>query len=126
MFFHRRKSPPAIVNSLDCFYIFYHEINISVFLVALCFSCHKNVTPGQPSVNGTDDILPGAVNLSNWFNDYSDPAQFSNRFSLSTLKFIKSHDFTYVRIPVGVTILFNARSRSVECYQPAYVDAADG
>ena len=69
--------------------------------------------------------LQKGVNLSNWFNDYSDPNQFSNRFPLSTLQLIKSSGFTYVRIPIGVTILFNAANPAqLNPTNLSYVDAA--
>jgi aryl-phospho-beta-D-glucosidase BglC (GH1 family) len=96
---------------------------LSILLISLCISCKKHSAPPDPVTN--EDILVKGVNLSNWFNDYSDPGQFSNRFSLSTLQLIKSSGFTYVRIPIGVTILFNAANPGQ--LNPAnltYVDAA--
>lgn len=99
---------------------------VKIFLISLCIGCKKKtVPPDPPPIINTQDILAKGVNLSNWFNDYSDPAQFSNRFSLSTLQLIKSNGFTYVRIPIGVSILFNAAQP--EQLNPAnlsYVDAA--
>lgn len=57
-------------------------------------------------------MLAKGVNLSNWFNDYSDPSQFNNHFTLTTLSLIKEKGFTYVRIPIGSTILFNSSNPS--------------
>jgi endoglucanase len=74
-----------------------------VFLTLL--SCKKNRPVTPPLVT---DPLGRGINLSNWFNDYSDAGQYASRFSLTTLQLIKKSGFTYVRIPVGVTILFNA------------------
>ena len=94
-------------------------------VLVFCAGCHKNTGSDQPPVIQPSDILAKGVNLSNWFNDYSDPAQFSNRFSLSTLQFIKKNHFTYVRIPVGVTILFDAsHPGQLNAANLLYVDAA--
>ncbi len=96
-----------------------------LLLLASSIGCKKNAVSDHPPVLTSDDIIARGVNLSNWFNDYSDPAQFGNRFSLSALKFIKSHNFTYVRIPVGVTILFNtADPAQLNAVNLSYVDAA--
>jgi endoglucanase len=95
-------------NLQDFFIHFTMKLIFQFLLLACCMGCQKNIVSDQPPVAGADDILAKGVNLSNWFNDYSDPAQYSDRFPLSTLKFIRSHNFTYVRIPIGVTILFNA------------------
>lgn len=96
---------------------------LPILLISLCIGCKKHSSPPDPVTN--ENILAKGVNLSNWFNDYSDPAQFSNRFSLSTLQFIKSSGFTYVRIPIGVTILFNAaHPEQLNSTNLPYVDAA--
>lgn len=75
-------------------------------------SCNKTATdPVAPETKKS--VLSRGINLSNWFNDYSDAAQFTNRFSLSALQLIKQKGFTYVRIPVGSTILFNENNPGV-------------
>ncbi len=98
-----------------------------LFLFFDIFGCKKNDTP--PPVTSpmldTSYVLARGTNLSNWFNDYSDPSQYGNRFPPSTLQLIKSSGFTYVRIPVGVTILFNAADPGVlNTTSLPYVDAA--
>jgi endoglucanase len=101
---------------------------LPILLITLCTACKKNQpTPApQPApVIIQEDILAKGVNLSNWFNDYSDPARFAGHFSLSTLQLIKSSGFTYVRIPIGVTILFNAaHPEQLNAANLPYVDAA--
>ena len=101
---------------------------LSALLICLCIGCKKNTTtPGTNSAVFSGDILSKGVNLSNWFNDYSEPGQFGSRFSLSKLQFIKNHGFTYVRIPIGVTILFNsAQPGELNSTNLTYVDAAIG
>jgi endoglucanase len=61
----------------------------------------------------TVPALSKGVNLSNWFNDYSDPGQYATRFTTASMQNIKALGFTYVRIPIGSTVLFNAASPSV-------------
>ena len=99
---------------------------LAILLICLCTGCKKKtITPGTEPPLTSEGILSKGVNLSNWFNDYSDPAQFSNRFSLSKLQLIKSRGFTYVRIPIGVTILFNAaQPGQLNSSNLVYVDAA--
>lgn len=93
------------------------------FIVILLFACKKNKTT-TPQVAIADPLSKGA-NLSNWFNDYSDPGQYANRFSISTLRLIQYSGFTYVRIPVGSTILFNVSNPSqLNTANLTYVDAA--
>jgi aryl-phospho-beta-D-glucosidase BglC (GH1 family) len=66
-----------------------------------------NFAPGLPP-----QLLKG-INLSNWFNDFSDPAQFGTRFTPLHFSTIKALGFTYVRLPVGITILFNPAQPAV-------------
>jgi len=99
------------------------KIILPLLLFSLCISCKKHASP--PPVITQEDVLAKGVNLSNWFNDYSDPSQYATRFSLSTLQLIKSSGFTYVRIPIGVTILFNpANPSQLNTTNLPYVDAA--
>ena len=99
---------------------------LSVLLICLCIGCKKKtIIPRTDPPVTSGDILSKGVNLSNWFNDYSDPAQYAGRFSLSKLQLIKSSGFTYVRIPIGVTILFNAtQPEQLNSSNLMYVDAA--
>lgn len=83
--------------------------SIAAIIAAGCSKAsHDTIVPTENS-----SVLAKGINLSNWFNDYSDPAQFSNRFSLQTLQLIKQKGFTYVRIPLGNTILFNENNPAV-------------
>src|ERR1019366_533595 len=100
------------------------KIILPILLLSLCVGCKRHAAPPPPVITDID-ILAKGVNLSNWFNDYSDPSQYATRFSLSTLQFIKSNGFTYVRIPIGVTILFNTASPDqLNVKNLPYVDAA--
>lgn len=92
-----------------------------IFIITLFQGCKKSTIP-YPAVFNP---LAKGINLSNWFNDYSDPLQYSNRFSLTTLQLIKKKGFTYVRIPVGPTILFNpSQPAQLNSINLPYVDAA--
>jgi endoglucanase len=62
--------------------------------------------PGPAIDPGT--FLSRGINLSNWFNDYSDPAQFGTHFQAAHFQQIKSLGFQYVRLPVGCTILYHS------------------
>lgn len=93
-------------------------MNKYLFYWAIIWSftgCTKKQTTAQLADNSTNykTVLSKGINLSNWFNDYSDIGQFSNRFSAATLQLIKQKGFTYVRIPVGAGILFNKSNPSV-------------
>lgn len=95
--------------------------------LSLCIACKKKSTQPDPPppTEGPDDILAKGVNLSNWFNDYSDAGQFNSRFPFATLQLAKSNGFTYVRLPVGSTILFNAANPSqLNSTNLVFVDAA--
>ena len=82
---------------------------IYVIILFAPLNCKKKTTSLTAPVI---DPLSKGVNLSNWFNDYSDPGQFSNRFTISALQLIKANGFTYVRIPIGATILYDASNPS--------------
>lgn len=71
-------------------------------------ACTKSGSSPDPVIGpkGTAvDKLAKGINLSNWFNDYSDPSQFSNRFNSANFKQIKDAGFTYVRLPIGPSVL---------------------
>ena len=92
-----------------------------VFMVALVVACKKSTVPNTTFLSP----LAKGINLSNWFNDYSDPLQYSNRFSPATLRLIKTKGFTYVRIPLGSTILFNpSQPTQLNSINLPYIDAA--
>lgn len=81
-------------------------------LLLICFgiACKKSVGNSQPAT--TSDRFSRGTNLSNWFNSYSDPNQYSNRFPAKTLALIKSSGFTYVRLPIGTSVLYNESNPS--------------
>lgn len=92
-----------------------------VFILFLSFTCCEkpNIPPVPPEPSDSlppssspKDPLAKGVNLSNWFNDYSDRSQFGNHFTEASLQLIKAKGFTYVRIPIGNTILFNPSNPS--------------
>src|SRR6266700_535654 len=98
--FHDNRA--SLTKALVSFYLLLiMKIILPVLLFCLYVDCKKNSAPASQVIRGID-ILARGVNLSNWFNDYSDPSQYATRFSLSTLQLIKKSGFTYVRIPVGV------------------------
>lgn len=95
------------------------------WLLLICFgiACKKNVGKSQPAT--TSDKFSRGTNLSNWFNSYSDPNQYSNRFSANTLALIKSSGFTYVRLPIGSSVLYNESNPSqLNAGNLSLVDAA--
>ena len=97
-----------------------------LLLVVLC-SCKKNNSTAAVNNPVTDPVknLAKGVNLSNWFNDYSDPGQYGTRFTLPAMQKIKSLGFTYIRLPIGNTILFNAANPStLNPVNLTYVDNA--
>jgi endoglucanase len=85
-----------------------------ILLIVICcifLTCSKNseiipTTENSVGFSGRAlDKLAMGVNLTNWFNDYSDKAQFGNRYSNSHFTQIKNAGFTYVRIPVGPSVI---------------------
>lgn len=91
----------------------------------IILSCKRTSAVPEPNAKDTTAALAKGVNLSNWFNDYSDPVQYSNRFTPAAMQLIKASGFTYVRLPVGATILFNAGDpSSLNATNLSYVDAA--
>lgn len=93
-----------------------HQLNgmnkyfATLLFLAACWltACTKSGSSPDPVIGpkGTAvDKLARGINLSNWFNDYSDPSQFSNRFSNAHFKQIKDAGFTYVRLPIGPSVL---------------------
>ncbi len=98
-------------RKLICFVFFISSLT----LLSLACKKKKNTGPGVPPVSSVAElpaVLKKGVNLSNWFNDYSDPGQYSTRFTATQFQQIKTLGFTNVRIPVGATILFNINQPS--------------
>ena len=92
---------------------------IFIAFVLFCFSlgCKKSASDPVVAVQPPPDdavrlSLSKGINLSNWFNDYSDPAQFGTRFSAADFQKIKALGFTHVRIPIGSTILYQESNPS--------------
>ncbi len=90
----------------------YKYIFVFLLFVVIFTGCKKNNHTTKTTVSNVS-VLSKGINLSNWFNDYSSPAQYTNRFLPATLQLIKQKGFTYVRLPVGSTILFNEANPSV-------------
>lgn len=104
----------------------------SLCLILYIASCKKEKNNALPpdDENYTTDTsyrtpLSKGINLSNWFNDYSDVTQFSNRFTDAHFTLLKQLGFTYVRIPIGQNVLFNRQQPSeLNPVNLQYVDAA--
>lgn len=120
----------VIIVSPKTLYLSFMKLYLIIFFAICSLACKKNQnnpapTPDPDPVPQKTDALAKGINLSNWFNDYSDPSQFGNHFTDATLQLIKAKGFTYVRIPVGSTILFNPSNPSqLNAANLAYVDAA--
>lgn len=100
-----------------------------ILLLVLFIACRKHSdTPSAPNPafdKGLPAQLKKGINLSNWFNDYSDPSQFGTRFTPAHFTTLKQLGFTYVRIPIGNTILFqSSNSSSLKAGNIGYVDSA--
>lgn len=102
----------------------WHTTIIMICCFGLLFSeCKKDHQPtddfeAEDNPNYTTDTsyktpLSKGINLSNWFNDFSDPSQFSNRFTDAHFTLLKQLGFTYVRIPIGQFILFQQNNPDV-------------
>jgi endoglucanase len=59
------------------------------------------------------DNMARGVNLTNWFNDFSNPAEFSNRFGTAHFQMIKQAGFTYVRLPIGPNVIMEGGNSPV-------------
>ncbi len=88
-----------------------YKILLPFLAFAVC-SCSKSKTTSVLKSTPAAALSKG-INLSNWFNDYSTPSQYGSRFPQTTLQLIKQKGFTYVRLPVGSSILFNTTNPSV-------------
>jgi aryl-phospho-beta-D-glucosidase BglC (GH1 family) len=105
--FYLQKKPESfsLIALIFCFSFF------------MLFACKKTGTQTPDPVPVLPLSAPAAlakgINLSNWFNDYSDVNQFGNRFTPAHFAKLKQSGFTYVRIPIGHTILFQENTPSV-------------
>jgi len=101
------------------------NIIVAAMATALFFSCQKGVhipneDESKPETSKNDSssyVLPvqlsKGINLSNWFEDASSPDEYNNLFTPEHFRTIKKSGFTYVRIPIGRTILFQPANPSV-------------
>lgn len=107
------RDPYLFVLSIAITFNSKHMRIIVCICCLLFFACKKNDSNGGLANNNftTDSSyripLSKGINLSNWFNDFSDPAQFPDRFTDAHFTLLKQLGFTYVRIPIGQYILFN-------------------
>src|SRR5829696_1303040 len=113
------------------FLTFRNLLFVLCFISLLHTACKKNnTTSNDPGDNYHTDTLyryplSKGINLSNWFNDYSDPSQFGNRFTDEHFALLKQLGFTYVRIPVGQFILFNHdKPGELKALNLSYVESA--
>lgn len=99
---------------------------LCLFLLITFFSfCKKKKTMPQPQTADITKILSKGINLSNWFNDYSDKGQYGNRFTSAQFSIIKQAGFTNIRLPIGHTILFQpSNPPQLNAANLVYVDAA--
>src|SRR3954454_20175606 len=101
------------------------NIIVAALAITILVSCNKSIDPttgdeSHPVVSNNDsssEVLPAqlskGINLSNWFEDVSSPAQYANRFTPDHFATIKRLGFTYVRIPIGRTVLFQPANPTV-------------
>lgn len=105
------------------------NVFILAVLVAFFASCSKDSETIMNTTNsvGTSgralDQLARGLNLSNWFNDYSDKAQFATRFNSGHFTQIKNAGFTYVRLPVGPSVICDPSN--ISNIQPANLTFLD-
>jgi len=102
-----------------------NTIIVAVFILAIFYSCQKKI--GNPTEvqnhpetlndDSTSHVLPAqllkGINLSNWFEDMSGSTQYGSLFTPVHFSTIKKLGFTYVRIPVGRSVLFQPADPSV-------------
>jgi len=86
--------------------------------VMVLVSCSKNseLIPNTENSIGTSgkaiDKLAKGINLTNWFNDYSDRNQLGTRYTTAHFNQIKNAGFTYVRLPIGPLMISDANNIS--------------
>lgn len=85
-----------------------------VVLTSIFFtSCKKDAAVVPDNNEKVLSKLAVGINLSNWFNDHSDQAQFATRFNNNHFTQIKNAGFTYVRLPVGASVITDLNNLSV-------------
>ncbi|HJV19038.1 MAG TPA: cellulase family glycosylhydrolase [Sediminibacterium sp.] len=76
-------------------------------------SCKKDAASIPDNNEKVLSKLAAGINLSNWFNDYSDQAQYATRFNSNHFTQIKNAGFTYVRLPIGASVISDPNNLSV-------------
>ena len=92
-----------------------NRIYIILLMCLTVGSCKKKVVLTSSSASAFQFVVPAlskGINLSNWFNDYSSATAYSTRFTAAAMQQIKALGFTYVRIPIGSSVLYNAANPS--------------
>ena len=77
---------------------------LAVIVLASCSKISESIPNTENSVGTSGkaiDKLAKGINITNWFNDYSDRNQFGTRYSTAHFNQIKNAGFTYVRLPIG-------------------------
>ncbi len=105
--------------------------NIYSILISLAFfslgACNKSSPNEQINKDSTQSVvteqLAKGINLSNWFNDFSDKNQFTTRFNNNHFNQIKSAGFTYIRLPIGPSVLVG--NNNIADIQPANLALVD-
>ena len=101
-------------------------LGCSMILLASCSKVNEQIMNSGNSVGTSGralDKLAKGINLSNWFNDFSDKNQFATRYNNGHFAQLKNAGFTYVRLPVGTSVLCTPNNISV--IQPANLALVD-
>ncbi|MFY8004728.1 MAG: glycoside hydrolase family 5 protein [Chitinophagaceae bacterium] len=106
----------TLLKKKNPIYYIFQLFTLAILLVA-CKKYNPNIqlnnAPRADSLlNGTPGFLSRGINLSNWFNDYSDSKQYGTRFNSAHFSTIRSWKINNVRIPIGVTVLFQPNNPS--------------
>lgn len=87
----------------------YYTIASILVLQILLIACNKSkpvelIISDSSRLTATKQLAKG-INLSNWFNDFSDKTQFANRYNSNHFNQIKAAGFTYIRLPIGPAVI---------------------
>lgn len=104
-----------------------YAILLAMAMVLSLGACNKSKPTENQVTDSSETVvtkqLAKGINLSNWFNDFSDKTQFSNRFNSHHFNQIKAAGFTYVRLPVGPSVL--SGPNNIADIQPANLVLVD-
>ncbi len=98
---------------------------VITLIICCCFftGCKRDNSYEQPLL--VPEQITKGVNLIGWFNDGADPAVYETRFTEEVLAELKAEGFTYIRIPIGRTILFQETNPSeLKPMNAEYLDRA--